>query len=98
MSFRHKEEKEADRRSAYSSPFYVREKKEEMMSKKIIVYVNDKRVTLYRGMRVRHALTLQQVRLIESNKAEVRDSHGHVIGLDGALSGGEKITFCQKDE
>jgi len=79
-------------------PFYVREKKEEIMSGRIIVYVNDKKVSLYRGMRVRHALTPEQVRLIESGKAEVRDSYGHVIGLDGALSDGERFTFYRRNK
>jgi len=68
------------------------------MSGRIIVYVNDKKVSLYRGMRVKHALTLEQVRLIESGKAEIRNSHGHVTGLDGALSDGERFTFYRKNK
>jgi len=64
-----------------------------MVSGRLRVYVNDKETSLYRGMRVRHALTLEQVRLVESGKAEVRDSRGHVIGLDGALSDGQRLTF-----
>jgi len=79
-------------------PFYMRKKKEEMMSKKIVVYVNNNEVVLYRGMRVRHALTLEQVRSIESGKAEIRDSHGHVIGLDGALSDGDRFTVYKKNK
>ena len=54
------------------------------MSGRITVYVNDKEVSLYRGMRLRHALTSEQVRLVESGGAEVRNSYGHVVGLDGS--------------
>ena len=67
-----------------------------MMSGRITVYVDDKEVSLYRGMRVRHALTPEQVRLVESGGAEVRDSYGHVVGLDGALSNGQRLTFRKK--
>jgi len=58
-----------------------------------VVQVDGKTVTLYRGMRVRHALTLEQVRLVESGRAEVYDSYGHVVGLDGALSDGQKLAI-----
>jgi len=69
-----------------------------MVSGRIRVYVDDKEVSLYRGMRVRHALTLEQVRLVESGGAEVRDSYGHVVGLDGALSDGQRLTFHKKNK
>ena len=38
-------------------------------------------------------MTLEQVRLVESGRAEVYDSYGHVVGLDGALSDGQKLTI-----
>lgn len=66
------------------------------MTARITVHVNDREVSLYRGMRVRHALTLEQVRLVESGAAEVRNSYGHVVGLDGALSDGQRLTFHRK--
>ena len=68
------------------------------MSGKITVYVDDKQVSLYRWMRVRHALTLEQVRLVDLGKAEVRNSYGHVVGLDGALSDGQRLTFHRKNK
>jgi len=49
-------------------------------------------------MRVRHALTLEQVRLVESGKAEVYDSYGHVVGLDGALSDGQRLIIHKKKQ
>ena len=67
-----------------------------MTGERITVYVDDKEILLYRGMRVRHTLTLEQVRLVESGGAEVRDSYGHVVGLDGALSDGQRLTFHRK--
>lgn len=78
--------------------FSKTQKEEEMVSGRITVYVNDKQVSLYRGMRVRHALTSEQARLVESGAAEVRNSYGHVVGLDGALSDGQRLTFHRKKE
>jgi len=67
-----------------------------MSGERITVHVDDKDILLYRGMRVRHALTLEQVRRVESGGAEVRNSYGHVVGLDGALSDGQRFTFHRK--
>jgi len=67
------------------------------VSGRITVYVDDRAVSLYRGMRVRHALTSEQVSLIESGAAEVRNSYGHVVGLDGALSDGQRLSFHRKN-
>ena len=69
-----------------------------MVSERITVYVDDREVSLYRGMRVRHALTLEQVRLVESGGAEVHDSYGHVVGLDGALSDGQRLIFHRRSK
>lgn len=86
--------------SSVDSPdplFFEKKVKEELASGKITVYVDDKEVSIYRGMRVRHALTPEQVRLVESGAAEVRNSYGHVVGLDGALSDGQRLTFHRKN-
>jgi hypothetical protein len=55
------------------------------------VYVNQKRVDLVPGMRVRHALI--QAGQMEAIAAglKVYDEWGHELGLDGALTGGMKI-------
>ena len=68
------------------------------MSGRITVHVDDKELSLYRGMSVRHALTLEQIRMVESGRAEVRDSYGHVVGLDGALSDGQRLTFHRRNK
>jgi len=78
-------------------PFLDAGNEENTLRGRITVYVDDKELSLYRGMSVRHALTLKQIRMVESGKAEVRDSYGHVVGLDGALSDGQKLTFHRKD-
>lgn len=54
------------------------------------VYVNDMEVTLLPGMTVRHAITAAGL-LSAMAHATVRDAWGHVVGLDGALSEGERL-------
>jgi len=79
-------------------PFFSNtEKKEKTSTGRITVYVDDKELSLHRGMRVRHALTLEQIRMVESGRAEVRNSYGHVVGLDGALSDGQRLGFHRKN-
>jgi len=80
-------------------PFFSNtENKGKTVSGRITVYVDDKQLSLYRGMSVRHALTLEQIRMVESGSAEVRNSYGHVVGLDGALSDGQRLTFHGKNK
>lgn len=54
------------------------------------VYINEKPVPLLPGMTVRHALTHEGLleRLEQGKK--VYDEWGNELGLDGALSAGEK--------
>ena len=73
------------------------ENKEKTLSGRITVYVDDKELSLYRGMSVRHTLTSQQIRMVESGRAEVRNSYGHVVGLDGALNDGQRLTFHRRN-
>lgn len=54
------------------------------------VYVNDMEVTLLPGMTVRHAITAAGL-ISKIRQAKVRDAWGNEIGLDGALSDGERI-------
>jgi hypothetical protein len=55
------------------------------------VYVNDKAVDLFQGMKVRHALTGAGL-LVELGKGkQVYDEWGNEVGLDGALSEGTRI-------
>lgn len=55
------------------------------------VYINDRPVDLVPGMTVRHALIgADRLKEIETGK-KAYDQWGHEVGLDGALSDGEKI-------
>jgi len=78
-------------------PFFEKQKRKERVSGRITVYVDDRAVSLYRGMQVRHALTSEQVSLVESGAAEVRNSYGHAVGLHGALGDGQKLSFHRKN-
>lgn len=64
------------------------------MDERIEVFVNDAKVTVYRGLRVKHALIAydQDVyRLAVAGSVRVYDRNGFAIGLDGALSDGARI-------
>ncbi len=60
----------------------------------ITVFVNDKPVTVYRGMQVQHALIAYDVavyRACEQGDVRVEDEHGFRVGLEGALHDGTRI-------
>ncbi len=64
------------------------------MNQPIPVFVNDKRVSIYRGMKVRHALIAFDQAIyaaVLSGELLVLDQNGFVIGLDGSLEEGAKI-------
>jgi hypothetical protein len=64
------------------------------MADQIVVFVNDKSVTIYRGMQVKHALIAYDQSLYEactSGEVSVEDEHGFRVGLEGALREGAKI-------
>lgn len=58
------------------------------------MFVNGKTVSIYRGMKVKHALiALDQALYTAATEGKIRveDENGFVLGLDGALSEGAKI-------
>ncbi len=58
------------------------------------VFVNGKKIRLYRGMKVKHALIAFDQDIYSAateGKVRVEDENGFVLGLDGALSEGAKI-------
>jgi len=57
----------------------------------MIVYLNDRRVLLHRGMKVKHALSSDQLREVRAGKKEVRDRKGNRVGLEGALVEGTRL-------
>ncbi len=64
------------------------------MRERIIVYVDDEPVELYRGMEVRHALISRGETMYHEAKAGrlvIVDDNGFALGLEGALADGAKI-------
>lgn len=60
----------------------------------ILVYVNNKKVSIYRGMQVRHALIAHDYALYkaaEEGRAAVVDENGFTVGLDGSLRDGARL-------
>lgn len=70
------------------------------MTGRITVYVNEKAVSLFRGMEVRHALISLNEGLLkaaEEGAVIVKDENGFLLGLDGALHEGARICTVRKD-
>ena len=58
------------------------------------IFVNGGKVSIYRGMSVKHALIASDQRLYEAamdGLVRVVDDNGFVLGLEGALSEGARI-------
>jgi hypothetical protein len=61
----------------------------------LVVFVNDRPVTIYRGMTVKHALlALDQAlfKAAQDGDCIVRDDQGFVTGLEGALNDGARLS------
>ncbi len=64
------------------------------MSENIEVWVNDKKISLYRGMKVKHALIAYDQNVYEAALAgsiRVEDENGFILGLEGSLTHGARI-------
>lgn len=64
------------------------------MADQIVVFVNEKPVTIYRGMQVKHALISYDSSVhqaCEQGDMRVEDEHGFRVGLEGALHDGARI-------
>jgi len=64
------------------------------MKDQITVYINDRPVTIYRGMKVKHALISFDQTLYEAAKqgnVVIEDSRGFEVGLEGSLREGSKL-------
>jgi hypothetical protein len=65
-----------------------------MDKEQISVFVNDRPVKIYRGMKVKHALLAHDQTLLkeaEEGNLLVRDDQGFIVGLEGALHDGAKL-------
>jgi hypothetical protein len=60
----------------------------------INVYVNGRKINLYRGMKVKHALTAYDQSLYKAALAgeiRIEDVNGFTVGLEGSLADGAGI-------
>lgn len=65
------------------------------MGDRVQVFVNGSPESLYRGMRVRHALIARDQALCEAaerGELRVEDGNGFPLDLDGALADGMRIS------
>lgn len=63
----------------------------------MIVFVNNKRVVLRRGMKIKHSLSMNQLRGVRSGEMVVTDQRGNLIGLEGSLADGSRL-YVRKGE
>lgn len=64
------------------------------MKDTIEIFVNDRKISIYRGMQVKHALIAydQDVYKAASDGiARVEDENGFLVGLEGALHEGARV-------
>ena len=64
------------------------------MTESIDVYVNGRKVSIYRGMKVKHALIAYDPKVHKAALAgeiRVEDENGFTVGLEGHLSDGARI-------
>jgi len=64
------------------------------LNENIEVHVNGQKVSLYRGMRVKHALIAYDQSLYKAalaGEVRVEDENGFTVGLEGGLADGAKI-------
>jgi len=66
-------------------------------SKRIRVYVNEKPVYIFKGMKVKHILTQDMLKDIRNGVKIVTDGDGHERGLEGSLTNGEKLYIKNKN-
>lgn len=63
----------------------------------MIVHVNNIKILLRRGMKVRHALSSDQLRAVRAGEREVRDHAGNVVGLEGSLTDGSHLYISERE-
>lgn len=64
------------------------------MSENIEVYVNGRKIEIYRGMKVKHALIAYDQKLYKAalaGEVRIEDENGFMLGLEGHLANGAKI-------
>lgn len=64
------------------------------MSENIEVFVNGRKIDIYRGMKVKHALIAYDRKLYKAalaGEVRVEDENGFMLGLEGHLANGAEI-------
>jgi hypothetical protein len=64
------------------------------VNENIAVYVNGRKIDLYRGMKVKHALIAYDESLYKASLAgeiRVEDENGFPVGVEGSLADGARI-------
>ena len=64
------------------------------MKATIEVFVNGRKIPIYRGMQVKHALIAYDQDVYKAateGRARVEDENGFIVGLDGGLTEGTRI-------
>jgi hypothetical protein len=64
------------------------------------IKVNDQTIEIFAGARVRDVLrkySRAEWALVRKKEKKVSDRHGHEVGLDGELIGGEELTTSARD-
>jgi hypothetical protein len=64
------------------------------LNERIEVFVNDRKIVIYRGMSVKHALIAYDQSVYAAAlcaQVKIEDENGFALGLEGALTQGEKI-------
>jgi len=60
----------------------------------MLIKVNDQTIEIFAGARVRdvlHKYSRAEWTRVRKNEKTVTDRHGHEVGLDGELNGGEEL-------
>ena len=60
------------------------------------IKVNEQTIEIFAGARVRDVLrkySRTEWTLVQKKEKKVSDSHGHEVGLDGELNGGEELVI-----
>jgi hypothetical protein len=60
------------------------------------IKVNGQAIEIFSGAKVKDALRMyssSELKRVKRNEKKVCDRHGHEVGLDGELSGGEELVI-----
>jgi hypothetical protein len=60
-------------------------------SQKIRVFLNEKEIETFRGMKVKHILSCETIKAVKRGEIILTDGEGNERGLEGSLTEGEYI-------